>query len=498
MTLAPAAVSLSQLAAVTRAAVGPEWVYGAAASQPDGSSLQVPQSSAFARRMPAALMQASPLERGSALPACAAAALLATSATCRRCKRHKKARFASRQRQLSKVCRTAGAAAVETSAPALQDTIKAACRACVSALGPSEAGKDDDAGAAQDKSPQWTTEAEEAVAADSAYYGRWRVSNLPRMQATTLGNMLRRTLLREDIFRCHAPVGVRVRYRTKEELEEGAGANRAPHEFASVPGVKESMIDVVRNVQQMSVSPAPVSSPGLPLSALAANGSDSETWRWAARRCGPCAVTAEDLDMMDGRAHYEFPLQLPELKHHLCRVTAPVMLELEVEVACCSQTEWETSPHWTQYLSRQRQKGWLSVPPIFCPVKKCNYMVKEGDDGSSDLFIEVWTRISARPSALLRTSAQALLAALQAREEKATPPDPEVEKFLSSDDDDDSEDDGRDAKTEDAYDQLFEQMPGQEIHHERRGGDASVGADVDSVVDSASEAELRRSSDKQM
>jgi len=154
----------------------------------------------------------------------------------------------------------------------------------------------------------------------------------------------------------------------------------------------------------------------VPLAAVAAERGEPETWRWAARRCGPCAVQARDLDIIDSSSHYEAPMRLTEPGHHVCRLTAPTMLELEVEVACCSEVEWEESVVFERYRQRLRREGWLMVPPLFSPVLKANYLVSHGaEPGTEALQLEVWTRASHRPAGIVRASASSLLAALEAR-----------------------------------------------------------------------------------
>lgn len=235
--------------------------------------------------------------------------------------------------------------------------------------------------------------------------------------------MLRRTLLRQDLFRSHAMVALRVHQRRFRE--EGGStvylpAQRALHELSSVPGVKESMIDVVHNVQRMAVSRLPrPDGRALPLAAMAAeHGDDVETWRWATRRCGPCAIQAGDLDIVDSSAHYETPLQLAEPAYHLCQLTASALLEFEAEAVCCSEVEWDTSPALQEYRKRLLREGWLLVPPIFSPVLKANYVVTRSagatDPQEEAVVLEVWTRVSERPTMLVSVATASLLAALTA------------------------------------------------------------------------------------
>lgn len=235
-----------------------------------------------------------------------------------------------------------------------------------------------------------------------------------------MGNTLRRTLLRQDLFRTYAAVAFRLRYRSYN-VDQGkvhvSRAQPALHEFSSVPGVQESMIDVVRSVQQLTVATAPWQAPSdLPLSAMASeHPGEPDVWRWATRRCGPCPVKAQDLDMVDSSSFYERPTYLPIGQQHLLQISAPAMIEFEVEATCASQTEWEISGAFEEYRKRLRSDRWLLVPPLFSPVKKVNYMVTGSDDDTESVQLEVWTTKAARPASLVRTSAASLLAFLVGR-----------------------------------------------------------------------------------
>ena len=147
----------------------------------------------------------------------------------------------------------------------------------------------------------WVVEAEEEIAHQALYYSRFRIDGIPQRQGGTVGNTLRRTLMRQDLFRTYAAVAFRLRYRSYN-VDQGkvfvSRAQPALHEFSSVPGIQESMIDVVKSVQQLTVAKAPWEAPAdLPLSAMASeHPGEPDVWRWATRRCGPCPIKAQDMD----------------------------------------------------------------------------------------------------------------------------------------------------------------------------------------------------------
>ena len=239
------------------------------------------------------------------------------------------------------------------------------------------------------KKQPWSLE-EEDQSDESFSYCRFRLDELPPRQARSVGNTLRRTLLRQDLFRSTAPVAFRLQRRSYS-VEEGkvyvSRSKAALHEYSSVPGVQESMLDVVKTVQHVAVGRAATPVPELPLAAVASNSTQPDSWRWISRRCGPCVIRTSDMDAIDSSTFYERPMCLP-VDQHLLTVSSPVMVELELEVTECSQREWEISPAFEEYRQRLRFDRWLMVPPLFSPVKKVNYLVT-GSDSSESLQLEL-------------------------------------------------------------------------------------------------------------
>eukprot|EP00440_Ansanella_granifera_P024575 gb/GFBE01026688.1/.p1 GENE.gb/GFBE01026688.1/~~gb/GFBE01026688.1/.p1 ORF type:complete len:511 (+),score=113.04 gb/GFBE01026688.1/:1-1533(+) len=331
------------------------------------------------------------------------------------------------QRHRVSSCRRAGSSAVASAPPRLEETLADAFKGCLETLGTSSGGS-----SASSRSARWSVEEEDETCDGSAYYSRFRVEKIPARQGRTLGNTLRRTLLRQDLFRSVAAVAFRVRHRPFNVDNGRVYVNRAEpalHEYAAVPGVHEHMLDVVRNVQQLAVAEAPQKAPAdLPLAAMASNSPEPDSWRWAARRCGPCAVQARDFDMVDSSTFYERPAVLPLPSQHLLKITAPAMVEVEVEATCCSQREWDESPAFDRYKKRLRFDGWLIVPPLFSPVRKVNYLVTTSEESPDEevVQLEVWTSKAARPSDLLRTSAATMLGGLAARASQQDSADDQV------------------------------------------------------------------------
>lgn len=156
---------------------------------------------------------------------------------------------------------------------------------------------------------------------------------------------------------------------------------------------------------------------GSPMSEMPLNGTVGN-WRWSSRRCGPCVVVASDFDIVDSDSHFQVPLCLPEPGHHICAVTGKFVVEIMVDVVCCTQAEWHSAPCWKNHRDDLVAGGWLLVPPLFSPVKKVNFGVTRSACGGGEaVTVEIWTRRSARPQTMLRTAALTILSGLVARDE---------------------------------------------------------------------------------
>jgi len=392
---------------------------------------------------------------------------------------------------------------VDPGTPCLEETLREAYQAGVQTLGKKNSAALTAPDGKTNIHPEWHVETEEILADGAAQYACFRIEPIPEGQARPLGNILRRALLRQDLFRRHAAVAFRVQHRSFSNDGKHAlqftYTESAKTEFSSVSGVKESMIDIVRNLQHLAVAQAPeMRIANLPLvaGAAATDANKPETWRWFVRRCGPCAVQANDLDIVDASSHYEVPLKLAEPGHHICRLTGPSVLELEVEVVCSSNVEWEESPAFEEYRADRRANGWLMVPPLFSPVLKVNYLISAHGQGSEALQLEVWTKVSDTPSNVVQLAAASLLAAFLAQGEdgQTTLFDQPAAQTFSLEPgtrrtplDSAHEEKTRDGKG-DAWDELLSIVPGKSMHVEpndphKDGNDETLGEIMDGAIE---------------
>mmetsp|Transcript_21920 Transcript_21920/g.51239 ORF Transcript_21920/g.51239 Transcript_21920/m.51239 type:complete len:527 (+) Transcript_21920:69-1649(+) len=327
----------------------------------------------------------------------------------------------------------------------LSDTVLDACGALQQGFSEDGAPLRSESGAIT-----WSIEEDEdpAVSGGQFWYTRVRADGFESRQATNIGSMLRRTLLRDDVFRSHAAAAVRLEVQPlKYDREAKSSAveaikftpgemERIETEFSGVLGVEENMIDIIENVSHLLVKERVLEEP-LPLAALAASEDGVEAWRWAARCCGPCAIHASDLHIIDSSTHLERPLELTSPHQHLCKVSGDVIVDIKVEFILACEDEWNVSPSMKKYKVDRRRttagattdmeaedRGWMVLnTPRFRPTHKVGFKVVADKGGKESLLLEVWSKPTKRPRDLLAKAAELIhsstLAAVAERDNQA-------------------------------------------------------------------------------
>jgi DNA-directed RNA polymerase subunit alpha len=181
-------------------------------------------------------------------------------------------------------------------------------------------------------------------------YGKYVVEPLERGYGTTLGNSLRRVLL--SSLPGTAVTAIKI-----------AGIQ---HEFATIPGVKEDVTEIVLNIKSI-------------IARLHCDGPKTVYIEAA----GECEVTAGDI-----KADGEVEVLNPEL--HIATLGPDASLSMELTLA-----------HGRGYVPADRNKnpqaviGTIPVDSIYTPVLKVNYTVENTRVGNQTDFdkltIEVWT-----------------------------------------------------------------------------------------------------------
>lgn len=191
---------------------------------------------------------------------------------------------------------------------------------------------------------------ESIIEDDQSQYGRFVIEPLERSQGITVGNALRRVLLSN--LEGVAITAVRI-----------AGAT---HEFSTVPGVREDVLDILLNMKEIvlcSYSPQP------------------QIGRLLVQ--GPATVTA---------GHFELPSELDIInpEQYVATVADGYTLEMEFRIE---------SGNGYRAVERNRDEtaalDFMQIDSVFMPVRRVNYSVEDvivaGSMQKDRLTMEVWT-----------------------------------------------------------------------------------------------------------
>ncbi len=195
---------------------------------------------------------------------------------------------------------------------------------------------------------------------DNGTFARFIVEPLDKGFGITIGNCLRRALL--SALPGAAPVGIKI--------------NGVQHEFSTIKGVLEDVVDIVLNIKSLAVKTL--------------DTSKDFTTVLRINKYGTGEVTAADFEPND-----QVEILNPSL--HIATLDASAKFEMEVFIG-----------RGRGYVSAEQNKneeapiGYIAVDSIFTPVKKVNYFVQNTRVGQNidydKLTIEVETNgtLSAR------------------------------------------------------------------------------------------------------
>ncbi|WP_121968385.1 DNA-directed RNA polymerase subunit alpha [Leptolyngbya sp. BC1307] len=192
---------------------------------------------------------------------------------------------------------------------------------------------------------------ESIVDDDQSQYSRFIIEPLERSQGTTVGNALRRVLLSN--LEGTAITAVRI-----------AGAS---HEFSTIPGVREDVLDILLNMKEMVMKSYSV---------------QPQIGRLVVQ--GPAKVTAASFDLPS-------EVELISTDQYIASVSAGNTLEMEFRIE-------QGKGYRAIDRSREETGGvdFMQIDAVFMPVRKVNYSVENFIDTAGDpkdrLVMEIWTK----------------------------------------------------------------------------------------------------------
>ncbi len=201
---------------------------------------------------------------------------------------------------------------------------------------------------------------ESSTEKDQSQHSRFVIESLERGQGTTVGNALRRVLLSN--LGGSAVTAMRL-----------AGVS---HEFATIPGVREDVMDIILNVKQI---------------VLRSHSVQPQIGRLMVQ--GPSMVTAGHIDLNP-------EVEVINPNQYIASLSPGSTLEMEFKI---EQGFGYKAPDRTR--DESSTIDFMQVDAAFMPVRKVNYLVEptRGLDGKEKdrLILDVWTNGSLTPQEAL-------------------------------------------------------------------------------------------------
>jgi DNA-directed RNA polymerase subunit alpha len=219
----------------------------------------------------------------------------------------------------------------------------------------------------------------------SQTFGRFVTEPFERGFGTTVGNSLRRILL-------SSIEGAAVCKINSLEIRKGPQKTKVTHEFSTLPGVLEDVVDIVLNVKGLVVS---------------MDSDEPRTMRLVARHDGPAGqevvVTADLVD-----PDPSITIHNPD---HVIATLTDRGVELDVEFTVARGRGY--LPASEQYKRNEEQViGEIPVDAIYTPVQRVRYRVEDTRVGQRTnyerLVMDIWTNGTVTPEMALVESAKIL------------------------------------------------------------------------------------------
>lgn len=196
-------------------------------------------------------------------------------------------------------------------------------------------------------------------------YGCFRIGPLDKGQGLTLGNALRRILL--ENLETLSFVSMKIENIT--------------HEFSVLPGVRESILEILLNLKQVVLKGKII---------------DSNKAFISFNNIG--IITASDIQCPTG-------VQIVDKNQYIATVSKKQNLHIELELA--------SGAGYRQQSSSVQDSSILSLEGLFMPVTKANYKIQYEfvDDSNKKeyVYIEIWTNGSLQPDLALQKAANILI-----------------------------------------------------------------------------------------
>nr|YP_009545408.1 RNA polymerase alpha subunit [Mallomonas splendens]AYO28562.1 RNA polymerase alpha subunit [Mallomonas splendens] len=220
---------------------------------------------------------------------------------------------------------------------------------------------------------------------DKSHYGCFVIEPLEAGQGITLGNALRRTLLSD--LTGFSIVGVRI--------------NNLKHEFASIPGLREDILEILLNLKEIIFKTSFSYNQNIFLPSL----------KGFLQVKGPRILTA---------SMFQLPrniLKIVNPNQYIGTLVDTSELYIEIDIENGKGYKLSEEKQWKReedFILRNSKKGsTLFIDALFMPIRRVNYKTKLIHDTKGNikesLILEIWTNGSLTPKRSLQEALKILI-----------------------------------------------------------------------------------------
>lgn len=202
---------------------------------------------------------------------------------------------------------------------------------------------------------------------DNNIYGKFSILPLVKGHGLTLGNALRRTLL-SDLSGI-AIIGLKI--------------GGIEHEFSTIPGVREDLLEILLNLKQIVFSGTLINETTVTINVT-----------------GPKIITANDISLPDN-------LKIINPNQYIAVVSTDVKLTFELKISSGVGYKLANAN------SIPNLDNFIEIDAIFAPIQRINYYVEnvytKPRSVKENLVMEIWTNGSITPESAIKKAAEILI-----------------------------------------------------------------------------------------
>jgi DNA-directed RNA polymerase subunit alpha len=194
--------------------------------------------------------------------------------------------------------------------------------------------------------------------------GQFKINNLKIGQGITIGNILRRVLLKDL-------VGTAI---TRIKIPSTI------HEFSNLEGVREDILEIVLNLKKVIIK-----------------NKNNQSGLGTLKIFGPAIITANDIKVSDN-------LKIINPNHYIATIASSGILDLEIDFEC------GTGYKLADNKKNKNNKGTINVDAIFMPIQKVNYRVEYiSETMTESLIMDVTTNNTITPQEALTKALKSII-----------------------------------------------------------------------------------------